>query len=64
MVAPSAEQVVKMLQTAKMIVSGARVDQTASAGRDHAQTRTTVTPGPDSGRGSDFDAAPRSRRRD
>lgn len=66
MIAPSAEQVVKMLQTAKLFAKGITMRQTATAespsGR--ATTQTTVEPArprpPRSG--SDFDAAPTSRR--
>lgn len=63
MIAPSGEQVVKMVQTAKMFVSGVRV-RPGSADEDCGEDRpTTRRPR----RGSDFesarDYAPTSRRR-
>lgn len=74
MLAPSAEQVVKMMQTAKLFLNGVRVRQTASAEtpQGRATSSTTVAQRPMSshpapmspqGAGSDFeeDAAPRGR---
>lgn len=67
MVAPSAEQIVKMLQTAKMFISGVRLNTSATAENDQGRASTETTVGryrePD---GSDFrdeeiDAAPRGR---
>lgn len=56
MIAPSAEQVVKMLQTAKLFASGVRMRQESEATSESAHSVTVVEPGG----GSDF--APRSRR--
>lgn len=77
MIAPSAEQVVKMLQTAKLFTRGVRTTATATAenemGRASTTTTTGITPLPSQkprtrtvvapgGGGSDFDVAPTSRR--
>lgn len=42
MIAPSAEQVVKMLQTAKLLARGVTIEKSASADRTSATTRTRV----------------------
>lgn len=71
MIAPSAEQVVKMLQTAKLFMQGVRTTATATAQNKQGRASTTTTTGlpptpsqsPPNQRGSDFDAAPTSRTR-
>lgn len=47
MIAPSAEQVVKMLQTAKLLARGVVIEKEAKASRTQAESRTRVGPSTD-----------------
>lgn len=65
MIAPSAEQVIKMIQTAKMLIHGVTVHNKASASDDpdgHRQAETSTTVGrPAPAPEIEEDAAPRGR---